>query len=156
MGKGNHTRTGRADKLRRRASRAAKRQHEPGVHRHGGHGLVSIGPVPDGLDLAGWNYLGPGNDFDELDDLNFAGPDDALLDPSRCPVDDTCVGCGGRGGLAATTAAFTRPGGFDVACATVCGRCDGRSFLQLLDSNAMNAAFARHTEHAVADQAECS
>jgi hypothetical protein len=82
----------------------------------------------------------------DLDDLEF--PDDALLDASRCPVDGICVGCGGREALAAKTAAFSRPGGgFDVACATVCRTCDGRSFLRMLGQNALDTAFARHGEH---------
>lgn len=56
--------------------------------------------------------------------------------------------------LGANTAAFSRPGGFDVACATVCHTCNGRSFLHMLSQSKMNAAFARHAEHAAAgDQA---
>lgn len=50
-------------------------------------------------------------------------------------------------GLAANTAAFSKPGGFDVACATICRTCNGRSFLHMLDQTAMNTAFARHAEH---------
>lgn len=50
--------------------------------------------------------------------------------------------------MAATTAAFSRRGGFDVACATVCRACDGRSFLHMLDQHAMNAVFVPHAEHA--------
>ncbi|WP_431910103.1 hypothetical protein [Amycolatopsis thermoflava] len=58
MGKGNRSRTGRADKLRRRAARAAKRQHDRGGHRHVDLDLVSVSPVPAGLDLAGEGHGG--------------------------------------------------------------------------------------------------
>lgn len=121
MGKGRRVRAARAQKEERRAQ--------------AGHDM----PMPFALP-GGWQFI------DDLDDVVF--PDEALLDPSRCPVDDTCVGCGGRDGLAATTAAFSRPGGFDVACATVCHTCNGRSFLHMLHETAMNAAFARHAGHA--------
>lgn len=142
--KARHT-GGRADKLRRRAARAGK-QH-PRQHPHHHEGLVHVGPVPDNLDLTGWHVMGPGDDFDELDDLDFVGPGDALLDTSRCPVADACAGCGGTTGLHAVTSAFSRPGGYDVACATLCHSCDGRSFLHLLDPAALEAAFHRHTTH---------
>lgn len=44
-------------------------------------------------------------------------------------------------------AAFTRPDGYNVACATLCHSCDGRSFLHLLDPAALEAAFHRHATH---------
>lgn len=150
MGKGNRSRTGRADKLRRRAARAAKRQHDRGGHRHVDLDLdlVSVSPVPAGLDLAGWHYLGPGDDFDDVEDLDFTGPDEALLATSGCPVAETCAGCGDVSGLRPVVAAFSRPGGYDVACTTLCHACDGRSFLQLLGPAALEAAFHRHASHA--------
>jgi hypothetical protein len=60
-------------------------------------------------------------------------PDEALIDTSRC--------------LATNTAAFSRPGRFDVACATLCHTCNGRSFPHTLSHSKLNAAFARHAEH---------
>ncbi|MFC9250665.1 hypothetical protein [Amycolatopsis thailandensis] len=139
--------SGRADKLRRRAARAGKRDARQHPHLHHG-GLAHVGPVPDGLDLTGWNVMGPDDDFDELDDAVFAGPDEALLDTSRCPVAEDCAGCGGTERLHAVTSAFSRPGGFDVACATLCRTCDnGRSFLHRLGPVGLDEAFARHTAH---------
>lgn len=129
MGKGRRVRAARAQKEERRAQAS--------------HDM----PVPFALP-GGWQFLD--DDGDDIDDIVF--PDDALLDPSRCPVDDSCVGCGGREGLAANTAAFSKPGGFDVACATVCRTCNGRSFLHMLSQSKMNAAFARHAEHAAAGE----
>ncbi|MFD2414934.1 hypothetical protein [Amycolatopsis pigmentata] len=147
MAKKTRTGSGRADKLRRRAARADKQQarHQPAGHHED---LVYVGPIPDGLDLTGWHIMGPGNDVDELDDAAFAGPDDALLDTSRCPVNDSCAGCSGTTGLHAVTSAFSKPGGFDVACATLCHTCDnGRSFLHRLGPARLDEAFARHAAH---------
>jgi hypothetical protein len=141
------TSSGRAAKLRRRAVRVDKnRRRDTGAATGPAttDNLVTIGPVPDGLDLTGWHTMGPGED---LDDAAFAGPKDALLDTSGCPVTYACAGCGGATGLHAVTSAFSRPGGFDVACATLCPTCDGRSFLHLLDPEAFDEAFARHAAH---------
>jgi hypothetical protein len=74
-------------------------------------------------------------------------PDEALLDTAGCPIADTCAGCAATAGLRAVTAAFAKPGGFDVACATLCGTCDGRSFLHLLTAEGLDAAFSRHATH---------
>ncbi|MGH3568388.1 MAG: hypothetical protein ACRDRH_20635 [Pseudonocardia sp.] len=143
MGK-QRTSNGRAAKLRRRAVRADKnRRRDSGPAAP--DDLVTIGPVPDGLDLTGWHTLD--DDLDDLDDAAFTGPDDALLDTSGCPVTDSCAGCGNASGLHAVTSAFGKPGGFDVACTTLCHACDGRSFLRLLDPEAFDEAFARHTGH---------
>lgn len=147
MTKKNRTGGGRADKLRRRATRAGKRNSRQDPHLDGG-GLAHVGPVPDGLDLTGWHLVGPGDDFAELDDMVFAEPDEALLDTSRCPVADTCAGCGGTESLHAVTSAFSKPGGFDVACATLCRACDtGQSFLHRLGPAGLDEAFARHATH---------
>ncbi|MFD2415034.1 hypothetical protein [Amycolatopsis pigmentata] len=149
MAKKTRNTSGRAAKLRRRAARAGKQRarHHRG-HEH--HGLVHVGPVPDGLDLVGRHVVGPGDDFDEFDDAVFDGPDEALMDASGCPVADRCAGCGGTGGLHAVTSAFSKPGGFDVACATLCHTCDnGRSFLHRLGppgSSARSSATPR-TRH---------
>ena len=140
--------SGRADKLLRRAARAAK-QHPRHDHGRQHHGLVPVGPAPDGLDLIGWDVMGPG---DDCDDAVFAGPDGALLDTSGCPVAEACAGCGGTGnGLYAVTSAFSKPGGFDVACATLCRTCDnGRSFVHRLGPAGLDNAFARHVAHQTA------
>lgn len=139
--------TSRSAKLRRRAVRVDKsRRRDSGAATvsAGADGLVSVGPVPDGVDLTGWHTL---DDLDDLDDDAFAGPDNALLDTSDCPITHACAGCGGSTGLHAVTAAFSRPGGFDIACATLCPTCDGRSFLHLLDPEAFDEAFARYAHH---------
>uniref|UniRef100_UPI003F494DCB hypothetical protein n=1 Tax=Amycolatopsis sp. CA-293810 TaxID=3239926 RepID=UPI003F494DCB len=147
MAKKTRNTSGRADKRRRRAARAGKRDLRQHPHLHGG-GLAHVGPVPDGIGLTGWHVMGPGDDVNDLDDAVFAGPDEALLDTSRCPVAGTCAGCGGNGGLRAVTSAFSRPGGFDVACATLCRTCDdGRSFLHRLGPAGLDEAFARHATH---------
>ncbi|MFE5565927.1 hypothetical protein ACFQ68_13155 [Amycolatopsis japonica] len=141
MAKETRNTSSRANKLRRRAARAGKQ------HARQGRGYEHHGPVPDGLDLTGWHVMGPGDDFDELDAV-FAGPDEALLDTSGCPVADTCAGCGGTEQLHAVTSAFSKPGGFDVACATLCQACDsGQSFLHQLGSVGLVEAFARHRSH---------
>lgn len=147
MAKKTRKASGRADKLRRRAARAGKRhaRHELGHERHG---LVHVGPVPDGLNLTGWHVMGPGDDFDEFDDAMFAGPDDALMDRSNCPVAEECAGCGSTTGLHVVTSAFSKPGGFDVACATLCSACDnGRSFVYRLGPAGLEHAFTRHAAH---------
>ncbi|SDN13228.1 hypothetical protein SAMN04488074_1362 [Lentzea albidocapillata subsp. violacea] len=128
-----------------RRVRAARAQKRTSGHEHQGQ-VDRDSAVPFTLP-GGWQFID--DDGDDLDDVVF--PDDALLDPSSCPIGHVCVGCGGHEGLAATTAAFSRPGGgFDVACATVCRSCDGRSFLQMLDQHGLDRAFTRHAEHAVA------
>lgn len=145
MAKHQRTTTGRSAKLRRRAVRADKnRRRGAGTGTAVSDGLVSVGPVPASVDLTGWHTP---DDLDDLDDAEFAGPDDALLDISGCPVTPACAGCGAVTGLRAVTAAFSRPGGFDVACATLCPTCDGRPFLHLLDPEAFDQAFARHADH---------
>lgn len=106
-----------------------------------------VRPVPDGLDLTGWQFLGPDDSLNDLDDAVFAGPDDALLDTTGCPVADTCAGCGAATGLHAVTSAFSKPNGFDVACATLCHTCDGRSFLHLLDPATLTEALVQHAAH---------
>jgi hypothetical protein len=147
MGKETRTRTSRADKLRRRAARTSKQHSLQHPHHH--DGLVHTEPVPAGLDLTGWHVMGPGDNFDELDDATFAGPDDALLDTSRCPVAESCAGCGGTAGLHAVTSAFSTPGGFDVGCATLCHHCNnGTSFLHRFGFDGIETAFARHAGHA--------
>lgn len=93
------------------------------------------------------SYPFPGPWLDDLHD-DPGPPDEALLDTSRCPVDPVCVGCGNWEGLHAVTSAFTRPGGWDIACATLCETCDGRSFLHLLDADALADAFTEHAAHA--------
>jgi hypothetical protein len=94
MAKKTRNTSGRADKLLRRAARAAKHR-PPYEHSHHHHGLTHVGPAPEGLDLTGWHVMGSGDDFDKLDDAVFDGPDDALMDTSGCPVAETCAGCGG-------------------------------------------------------------
>ncbi|MBN9747760.1 hypothetical protein DMP23_42860 [Amycolatopsis sp. A1MSW2902] len=151
MAKKPRTTAGRADKLRRRAARAAK-QHDRAHGRRPGHGgLVHFGPDidPARLDTAGWHVMGPGDDFDDLDEAAFAGPDTALLDTGGCPVADACAGCGGTAGLHAVTSAFSKPGGFDVGCATLCHGCDdGTSFLHRFGLDGIETAFDRHADHA--------
>jgi hypothetical protein len=131
----------------RRAARAGKqdaRQHPEREH-HEQHGLVHVGLVPDGLDLTGWHVMGPG---DDLDDAAFARPDEVLLGTGGCPVADRCADCGGTSGLHAVTAAFSKPSGFDVACATLCTACDnGESFMYRLGPAGLKRAFTRHAAH---------
>jgi hypothetical protein len=88
--------------------------------------------------------MGAGSTFNDAD---FTAPDEALLDTSGCPVADTCAGCGGTTHLHAVTSAFTKPGGYDIGCATLCRTCDGQSFLHLLNTTALTEAFARHASH---------
>lgn len=88
--------------------------------------------------MSGWT--------DSLEDFP-PPPDDELLDTTRCPLGSICAGCGGREGLRAVTAAFSRPDGYDVACATLCDGCDGRSFLHLLEGGALERAFSEHSRH---------
>jgi hypothetical protein len=144
MAKHHRTTISRSAKLRRRAVRVDKnRRRDSGAAAVSAvsDGLLSVRPVPDGFDLTG------GHTLDDLDEATFAGPNDALLDTIGCPVTHACAGCGSAVGLHAVTAAFSRPGGFDVACATLCSTCDGRSFLHLLDPEAFDEAFARHAHH---------
>ncbi|MGH3871429.1 MAG: hypothetical protein ACRDSR_07945 [Pseudonocardiaceae bacterium] len=101
---------------------------------------MTVGPVPDCLDLTGWQSMGLGDDPDDVDDAAFTGPDDALFDTSGCPVTSGCAGCGSPTGLHAVTSAFSRPGGFSVAC-------DGRSFLHLLGPAALTEAVVQHAGH---------
>ncbi|WP_460399051.1 hypothetical protein [Actinophytocola sediminis] len=129
MGKAQRNRIRRADHHRRRNTRL------------------------DGLTLDGWHTVGL-TDLDDadFDDVAFPGPpDDALLDTTDCPVADRCAGCGAVSGIRAVTSAFSKPGGYgagyDVGCATLCGVCDGRSFLHLLDPAELEQAFARHAAH---------
>lgn len=115
--------TGRAEKERRRKARKAKK-------------AGSRPPVD------GWHTM---DELDMLPDSAFEPPNEELFDTSRCPVDEACAGCGTRSELRVNTAAF---GGSDaVACATVCGDCDGRSFMHLLSSEQIESAFARHAQH---------
>jgi hypothetical protein len=88
MGKGQRTRTSRADKQRRRQIRKA-RQEAPAFG------------IP-----GSWHPMGAGSTFNDAD---FTAPDEALLDTSGCPVADTCAGCGGTTHLHAVTSAFTNP-----------------------------------------------
>lgn len=45
------------------------------------------------------------------------------------------------------TAAFSRPDGWQIGCATLCADCDGKSFLQLLGGDGLERAFGRHEKH---------
>ncbi|MFK0250316.1 hypothetical protein ACIQUM_36905 [Amycolatopsis azurea] len=148
MGKEARITSRRTAKLRRRAARAGKRDAHQFPFLHDG-GLAHLGPVPAGFDLDGWHIMGgPGDDIEELDDRPFAEPDEALLDTSRCPIAESCAGCGGTEHLHSVTSAFSKPGGFDVACATLCHACDnGRSFLHRLGPAGLDEAFARHAAH---------
>lgn len=150
MAKKPHATGGRAAKLRRRALRAAKQRGHHPDHPCAGHerdDLVRVSSIPQGMSLTGWHVMGSDEDIDDLDDVTFAGPDDALLDTSACPVADRCAGCGATAGLHPVTAAFSKPGGFDVGCVTLCSRCDGRSFLHLLSPAGLEEAFTRHAAH---------
>ncbi|MEU6261761.1 hypothetical protein [Saccharopolyspora shandongensis] len=130
---GIHKRTvmGKEKRVRSAGSRAAKqrrRQHRKDQRQ---------APV-EGL---------PGGWHTGFDDADFAMPDEQLLDTSRCPVAEVCAGCGATTGLRAVTAAFSESGGFNLAWTTLCGGCEGSSFLHLLDASALEQAFARHTTH---------
>lgn len=51
--------------------------------------------------------------------------------------------------MSPVVAAFSKPGGFDVGCATLCRSCDdGTSFLHRFGFDGIEAAFARHADHA--------
>lgn len=138
---------GRAAKRQRQAARVAKQQRRS-EKRHSsgcGHphtGLTHVGLAPPGLDPAGWQFFGPD------DELAFEEPAPELMDSSRCPVAESCEACGGTDRLRPVVAAFSKPGGFDVCCATLCHACDdGTSFLHRFGSDGIEAAFARHADH---------
>lgn len=126
MGKSQRNRTGRADKQRRRQARAQKAARQ-------GRGLSG-----------GWHTM---DELDDMGDFAFAPPDEALLDSSDCPVGQECAGCGGRSALRVVASGFSRAGGFDIACATLCQQCDGRSFLRLLGAEQLEQAVAAHANH---------
>lgn len=96
---------------------------------------------------AGWSS------FDALDQDPFdvQPPPEALLDNADCPVALRCEGCGDREQLQAVTSAFTgQTDQWDVACATLCPQCDGRSFLTLLGPEGVQEAMSRHANHKAA------
>lgn len=75
-------------------------------------------------------------------------PDPSLFDTTGCPVVASCAGCGTTTGeLGAVTSALSGPGGYRVACATLCASCDGRSFLHLLGPAGLEHATAAHATH---------
>ncbi len=82
-------------------------------------------------------------------DMPVSGPPDpALLDTTHCPVGETCQGCGADDDVRAVTTAFSGSEGYDVACASLCPDCDGRSFLHLLAPDELGAAVEHHAAHA--------
>lgn len=85
--------------------------------------------------------------LDSDDSISFDYPPEELMATDRCPVADTCAGCGARSDLRVNTAAFSRPDGWQIGCATLCADCDGKSFLQLLGGDGLEQAFGRHEEH---------
>lgn len=74
------------------------------------------------------------------------GPSDPVWDRSRCPVGDHCAGCGATSGLSVMVSSFG-PG--EVACATVCRACDGRSMLHLdeVGFGGLGARVRAHQRH---------
>lgn len=88
--------------------------------------------------LDGWHT-------DEDDDLDLPPLDQRLMDTSGCPVADRCAGCGATVGLHAVTSAFTKPGDYEIGCATLCAACDGQSFLHLLSSDQFSQPPAQHS-----------
>ncbi|GHE82096.1 hypothetical protein GCM10017786_11010 [Amycolatopsis deserti] len=86
-------------------------------------------------------------DADDLDNLAFDPPRESLKDHSDCPIAPCCDGCGATEDLRVATSVFSRPDGYDVACATVCPRCAGRPFLFLLTEQQLRCAFDAHSTH---------
>jgi len=86
-------------------------------------------------------------DADDLDNLAFDPPRDALSDTSACPLADACDGCGAVTDLRVVASVFSGPDGFEAACATVCPRCAGRPFLFLLTDWELQLAFDAHSTH---------
>lgn len=114
-----------------RAKKKAARERQERVRRQAGS-----------LTGLGWHSI------DDLGGGDFPGPpDDELLDTGGCPVDAACRGCGATTGLRVVAAALTAPGGHDVGCTTLCGRCDGRSLLQLLVPAGFSTAVRHHAMH---------
>lgn len=77
---------------------------------------------------------------------------EALMDASCCPLGAVCAGCGSTEHLRVVTSALSRPGGSEVACATLCHDRDGRSFLHLLTAEAFERAIEAQARHSQPDQ----
>lgn len=84
---------------------------------------------------------------DDLDGLDLSMPElDWETEKAHCPVADRCAGCGAEHDLQVMLSAFS---GGDVACVTVCPRCDGKSMIQLADVGlgGVDARVAAHSAH---------
>lgn len=130
-----------SDQNKRRQQKAARKRHRD-----------TRKPVTE--PFATGRVLGDGwSSFDGLDrdPFDLQPPPDSLLDTSECPVASRCEGCGAPEQLTAVTSAFTgKVDQWNVACATLCQRCDGRSFLTLLGPEGLQAAMRRHAHHKAA------
>lgn len=74
-------------------------------------------------------------------------PPESAFDTTHCPVGARSTGCGASEGLRPVVSTFSRPGGYDAACTTLCADCDGRSFLDLFDHEQLHQAHRAHTQH---------
>jgi ferredoxin len=90
-------------------------------------------------------------DDDDLDNLAFDPPRAEMAAARDCPVGMACQGCGAVDGLRVATSVFSGPDGYTAACATVCPRCAGRSFLYLLTDWELQRAFDAHSTHLPGD-----
>lgn len=139
MGKAARARSTRVAKRRRRQQRQEKASRRAP--------FLGLGfEVPPGFAGGGWHHI------DDLDDVDLTLPDEALMDASCCPLGAACAGCSSTEHLRVVTSALSRPGGFEVACATLCHDCDGRSFLHLLTPEAFERAVEAHARHSQPDQ----
>jgi hypothetical protein len=70
-----------------------------------------------------------------------------VWDRSACPVDERCAGCGATGDELHVMLSWFGPD--EVACATVCNSCDGRSMLHLsgVGFEGIGARVREHRSH---------
>lgn len=126
----------RADKEARRTARLAKKQARSDAR--------AVDPF--GSASPGWHTM---DELDSMPDEAFVNPFDTI-DPDReksaCPVGDHCTGCGTTTGLGVMLSAF---GSSEIACTTVCRRCDGTSMLHLREVGpaGIDARVTAHREH---------
>lgn len=115
--------------------REQKQASQPGPGRAG----LSMQPVRRGefADVA--EFFASGDDWPD------GTPPDELFDTSGCPVGDRCVGCGATADLGQIVSVF---GAAEVACATVCRGCDGRSLLTMVGFAGLRERVAEHARHA--------
>lgn len=129
------TRQQRRARERAEAAKAARQR--------GGDGLVTAGKQLSPEEAA---FFGNGFTLDD-DDFPMPPPSgDPVWDTSRCPVDDHCAGCGKTESLRVMISWF---GPDEIACATVCQDCDGRSMLHLQEvgMTGMGARVRAHRKH---------